>query len=61
MKLEQIYTQLQSRTKDVPEERMMTLERSLAKLVKSGAVTPVEAERWANHPNAFLDELQQEE
>ncbi len=61
VKLEQIYTQLQSRTKDVPEERMMTLERSLAKLAKSGLVTPAEAEKWANHPNAFLDELQQEE
>lgn len=59
VKLEQIYTQLQSRTKDVPEERMITLERSLARLVKQGIVTPEEAQKWANHPNAFLDELQQ--
>ena len=61
VKLEQIYTQLQSRTKDVPEERMMTLERSLARLVRSGEVTPSEAEKWANHPKAFLDELQQDD
>ncbi len=57
-KVEQIYSQLQSRTRDVPEERMITLERSLAMLVKAGHVSPGEAEKWANHPNAFLDELQ---
>ncbi|MGD8452046.1 MAG: PilT/PilU family type 4a pilus ATPase [Phycisphaerae bacterium] len=59
VKLEQIYTQLQSRTKDIPEERMITLERSLAKLALAGEITPMEAEKWANHPKAFLDELQQ--
>lgn len=59
VKLEQVYTQLQSRTKDVPDERMTSLERSLAKLVRAGKVLPKEAEKWANHPNAFLDELQQ--
>ncbi|MFH1749071.1 MAG: PilT/PilU family type 4a pilus ATPase [Planctomycetota bacterium] len=58
-KMEQIYTQLQSRTKDVPEERMMTLERCLARLVRTGAIAPLEAEKWANHRAAFLDELQQ--
>ena len=58
VKLEQIYTQLQSRTKDVPEERMVTLERSLAKLAHRGEITPLEAEKWANHPKAFLDEMQ---
>jgi twitching motility protein PilT len=57
-KTEQIYSQLQSRTKDIPEERMLTLERSLAMLVKSGVVSPLEAERWANHPSAYADELQ---
>jgi len=57
-KLEQIYTHLQTRTKDIADERMITLERSLAKLVRSGKVTPLEAEKWANHPSAFLDEMQ---
>jgi len=57
-KTEQIYSMLQTRTKDVPEERMVTLERSLARLVRAGTVTALEAEKWANHPNAFLDELQ---
>jgi twitching motility protein PilT len=57
-KLEQIYSLLQSRTRDVPDERMLTFERSLALLVKAGHVSPLEAEKWANHPSAFLDEMQ---
>jgi twitching motility protein PilT len=57
-KIEQIYSILQSRTKNVPDERMMTLERSLALLVKQGLVAPLEAEKWANHPGAFIDEMQ---
>ena len=60
-KLEQMYTQLQTRTKDVPAERMLTLERSLATLVRAGAVTAFEAERYANHPAAFADELRRVE
>lgn len=57
-KIEQIYSQLQTRTKDLPDERMITLERSLAALVRDGKVAALEAEKWANHPNAFLDEMQ---
>jgi twitching motility protein PilT len=57
-KLEQLYSLLQSRTRDLPDERMITFERALAFLVKGGAVSPLEAEKWANHPTAFLDELQ---
>ncbi len=57
-KVEQIYSILQSRTRNLPDERMMTLERSLALLVRSGKVTPLEAEKWANHPNSFVDEMQ---
>ena len=56
-KMEQVYSILQTRTKDVPDERMMTLERSLAMLVEQGKVTPLEAEKWANHPKVFLDEM----
>ncbi len=57
-KVEQIYSQLQSHTRDTPEERMLTLERALAMLVKSGMVAPLEAEKWTNHPLAFVDEMQ---
>jgi len=58
VKIEQVYSQMQTRTKNTPEERMVTLERSLADLVKSGVVTPLEAERWANNPSAFIEEMQ---
>ena len=56
-KLEQVYTFLQTRTKDIPDERMITLERSLALLVADKLITPLEAEKWANHRTTFLDEL----
>ena len=57
-KTEQIYSFLQTRTNDVPEERMLTLERALAQLVRAGKISPLEGEKWANHPTVFLDELQ---
>jgi twitching motility protein PilT len=59
-KMEQVYSQLQTRTRDVPEERMTTAERSLATLVRAGQVAPLEAEKWANHPSAFHDEMKRE-
>jgi twitching motility protein PilT len=58
-KMEQVYTFLQTRTKNVSEERMTTMERSLATLVRDGKVSPLEAEKWANHRTTFLDEMQQ--
>jgi twitching motility protein PilT len=57
-KLEQVYSHLQTRTKDIPAERMLTMERSLAMLVHQGKVQPLEAEKWAEDRNAFLDEMQ---
>lgn len=56
-KTEQLYTQIQTRTRDIPEERMITMERSLALLVRAGKVSGLEAERWANHPSAFHAEM----
>ena len=56
-KLEQVYSQLQTRGKDIAQERMTTLERSLARLVETRVVAPQEAEKWANDPAAFLDEM----
>jgi len=56
-KVEQIYTQLQTRTKNVSDERMTTMERSLAQLVADGKVAPLEAEKWADDANVFLDEM----
>jgi len=56
-KVEQVYSHLQTRTRDLPTERMVTLERSLADLVADGVITPVEASRWANDPTAFAQEI----
>lgn len=60
-KVEQIYSQLQSRTRDLPEERMVTMERSLAHLVRHGLITPQEAEKWANSHSSLIDELKRVE
>ncbi|MHC4716591.1 MAG: type IV pilus twitching motility protein PilT [Planctomycetota bacterium] len=57
-KVEQVYSHLQTRTKDIPTERMVTLERSLAELVAEGRITALEAAKWANDPNAFAGEIQ---
>lgn len=57
-KIEQIYSILQTQTQDVPEQRMCTLERSLAMLVRKGDIDVFDAERYANHVAALTDELQ---
>ncbi|MCA9257370.1 MAG: hypothetical protein KDA33_17105, partial [Phycisphaerales bacterium] len=57
-KLEQLYSQLQTKTKDTSEERMITLEKCLAGLVRRAFITPMEAEKWANNPLAFVEEMQ---
>jgi twitching motility protein PilT len=56
-KLEQIYSQLQTRTKNVPEERMIAFEKHLAKLVKQGKIDLLEAQKWTNDPKAFVDAM----
>ena len=56
-KTEQVYSQLQVKTRDLAEERMITMERHLAMLVASAKVTQAEAEKWANDREAFLDEM----
>jgi twitching motility protein PilT len=57
-KLEQVYSILQTQTMDTPEQRMCSLERSLALLVRKGEIDAADAERYANHPAALNDELQ---
>ncbi|NLE94587.1 MAG: PilT/PilU family type 4a pilus ATPase [Dehalococcoidia bacterium] len=56
-KLEQLYTQMQTKVRNISGERMMTMERSLALLVARGMVTAAEAEKWANDHQCFVDEL----
>lgn len=58
LKTEQIYSLMQTHVADRQDQRMSTLERSLAKLVRDGVIEPFEAEKQANHVPVFLDELQ---
>jgi twitching motility protein PilT len=59
-KTEQIYTQLQTRTQDAPDQKMLTLESHLARLVKEGRIDLLEAKKWANNVKAFTDCMQRD-
>ena len=58
-KIEQIYSQLQTKTQNKPDEKMITLERHLAMLVRSGQVDLLEAKKWANNISSFIDAMKQ--
>ncbi len=57
-KVEQIYSQLQTKTRNRPDEKMMTLERHLATLVKVDKIDLLEAKKWANDLKCFTDSMQ---
>lgn len=61
VKPEQIATLIQTQTRDVSEQRMSTLEHSLAVLVRQGRVTRDDALKAANHPQLLMDEMQRDE
>ncbi len=52
-KIEQIYSIMQSRTKDKLEENMITLEKSLERLAAKDIITVEEAMKWVNRPTSF--------
>lgn len=56
-KIEQMYSVIQTQTRDEPGQRMTTMERSLARLVHEGKLTREEAERSANQLPVFEDEM----
>ncbi len=56
-KPEHMYSILQTQTRDQPGQRMITMERSLAMLVHAGKIGRHEAERAANQPQVFEDEM----
>jgi len=58
-KTEQMYTQLQTKTRDRPDEKMIALEKHLAMLVKQDKIEMLEARKWANNIKTFTDALQQ--
>ncbi len=57
-KVEQIYSQLQTKTQNRPDEKMMTMERHLAELVKADKIDLLEAKLWTNDLKCFLDAMQ---
>ncbi|MBN1124937.1 MAG: PilT/PilU family type 4a pilus ATPase [Sedimentisphaerales bacterium] len=56
-KVEQIYSIIQTKTRNQPDEKMITLERHLARLVKGGVIDLLEAQKWANDLNSFVDAM----
>jgi twitching motility protein PilT len=56
-RVEQMYSQLQTKTKNKPDEKMMTMERHLAMLVKADKVDLLEAKKWANDLGCFIDAM----
>ena len=59
-KIEQIYSQLQTKTKNKPDEKMITMERHLASLVKADKVDLLEAQKWANNITSFVDAMKRD-
>jgi len=59
-KLEQVYSQLQVKTKNQVEEKMITMERHLALLVKRGVVDFLESQKWPNDLTSFPDAMNSE-
>jgi len=56
-KVEQMYSQLQTKTRPKHDEKMMTMEKHLAMLVKEDKVDLLEAKKWANNITSFLDAM----
>jgi len=56
-KIEQMYSQMQVKTKDQPDERMITMERHLATLVKNEEIDLLEAQKWTNDMKSFEDAM----
>ncbi|MGD0597398.1 MAG: PilT/PilU family type 4a pilus ATPase [Sedimentisphaerales bacterium] len=56
-KIEQIYSQLQTKTRLNPDEKMTTMERHLAQLVKQDKIDLLEAKKWANDQKSFIDAM----
>jgi twitching motility protein PilT len=59
-KMEQIYSQLQTKTQNRYDEKMVTMERHLARLVREEKVDLVEAQKWANNLNTFNEAIKSE-
>ncbi len=58
-KIEQLYSQLQTKTQNRPDEKMITMESHLARLVKADKLDLLEAKKWANNLSSFIDAMKQ--
>ena len=56
-KVEQIYSQLQTKTRDRHDEKMITMESHLTRLVKDDKIDLLEAQKWANNVKSFVDAM----
>ncbi len=56
-KVEQMYSQLQTKTRNRPDEKMLTMEKHLAQLVKADKIDLLEAQKWANNVGCFIDAM----
>ncbi|HEY5503781.1 MAG TPA: PilT/PilU family type 4a pilus ATPase, partial [Sedimentisphaerales bacterium] len=56
-KVEQIYSQLQTKTNNRYDEKMITMERHLARLVKDDKIDINEAQKWANNLATFAEAM----
>ena len=59
-KVEQLYSQLQTKVKNKPGEKMITMEKHLAMLVKADKVDLLEAQKWVNNISSFVDAMKQD-
>jgi twitching motility protein PilT len=59
-KVEQIYSQLQTRTRDKPDEKMITMESHMARLVKEDKVDILDAQKYANNLGSFIDAMKRD-
>jgi twitching motility protein PilT len=58
-KIEQIYSQLQTKTREKTDEKMITMEKHMAMLVHEDKVDLLEAKKWVNNIKTFTDAMQQ--
>ncbi len=59
-KTEQLYSQLQTKTRNKPSEKMISMESHLAQLVKSNQIDLLEAQKWANNVTAFIEAMKRQ-
>ena len=59
-KIEQLYSQLQTKSQNRYDEKMITMEKHLAQLVKEDKIEYEEAQKWANNLNTFAEAMRNE-